>query len=386
MFHVKMVSLVPHLPLVKNNMNLRDRTAGTRFFWIDLIRVVACYLVVLLHVLNPYAMSRTNFDANIEFWWLANFFRSCATVAVPLFFMISGHLLLGKEEPAKIFFMKRASKVAVPLLFWLFVYFGFKLYTGALNGDGGITMAFIRNAKNGSIHSHFWFLYVLISVYVVVPFLRKYISAANRANIEGLLCLWFVVHSLYGTINFIRPVSFYFPLEFATKYSGYFILGYYLGQREYSKSTSKWCFGGIVGFVLLSLFGTSFVMSTVNDSTFQFDNPPMKYPMEILYYPFAPNVILLASCVFIWFKCNTEKIRSKWFVQGISFLANLSFGVFLVHGIVMEIVLETIRPLVNEQEPLTVLLLVAASVIIFLCSALVTYVIRSLPMGKIVAP
>ena len=367
-------------------MNSHDRTASTRFFWVDLIRVVACYLVVLLHVLNPYAMNRTNFDTNIEFWWLANFFRTCTIVAVPLFFMISGHLLLGKEEPAKTFFLKRASKVAVPLLFWLFVYFEFYLYLGYSYGDGGITMAFIRNAKDGSINPHFWFLYILISVYAVVPFLRKYISAANRANIGGLLCLWFAVHSLYGTAYLIRPVSFYFPLEFATKYSGYFILGYYLGQREYSKSISKWCFGGIIGFVLLSLLGTSIAMLAVNDRTFQFDRPPLKYPMEILYYPFAPNVILLASCVFIWFKCNTEKIRSKWFVQGISFLANLSFGIFLVHGIVMEIVLETIRPLVNEQEPLTVLLLVAVSVIIFLCSALVAYVIRSLPMGKFVAP
>ena len=60
--------------------------------WADLIRVVAIYLVVVVHVSGQL----TNIWGRIpvDQWLIADIYGGIARVCVPLFFMISGYLLL----------------------------------------------------------------------------------------------------------------------------------------------------------------------------------------------------------------------------------------------------------------------------------------------------
>lgn len=80
--------------------------------WVDLIRVIGAFLVVMAHI--SYQGGGSAF--------IASYYFVVSRIAVPLFFMVSGFLLLQKMEPYGDFFKKRALKVFVPFIAWSVIY------------------------------------------------------------------------------------------------------------------------------------------------------------------------------------------------------------------------------------------------------------------------
>src|SRR3546814_5311212 len=66
----------------------------------DTARIGACFMVVVLHV------AAMNFGVFDHQWWASNFYDSLTRSCVPVFLMISGVLLLGKQETLAVFFRK----------------------------------------------------------------------------------------------------------------------------------------------------------------------------------------------------------------------------------------------------------------------------------------
>lgn len=81
-----------------------------RFFWADLIRTIAIILVVMVHSITlPDKWTTIPLD-----WWLSSiFYNTLGHMAVPMFVMLSGALLLGKEESYRQFFSKRVIKIMI---------------------------------------------------------------------------------------------------------------------------------------------------------------------------------------------------------------------------------------------------------------------------------
>ncbi len=65
----------------------------SRFYWIDYLKVIAISLVVLLHTINLGIGNNGNYDGRFIYYF--------GIIAIPLFFMINGYLLLGKERDLK---------------------------------------------------------------------------------------------------------------------------------------------------------------------------------------------------------------------------------------------------------------------------------------------
>ena len=70
----------------------------------DFVRFLGAFLVVLAH---------------IEAWgagpqWAHSFYYTISRNGVPLFFLISGYLLLSKQEDLPTFFKKRAARIVIP--------------------------------------------------------------------------------------------------------------------------------------------------------------------------------------------------------------------------------------------------------------------------------
>ena len=79
---------------------------GKRFVWADLLRIFAIYLIIIIHLQLP-LYSDTRYPEGL-------IITPLIYVCVPLFFMLSGALLLGKSESYKYFFKKRLTKVIFP--------------------------------------------------------------------------------------------------------------------------------------------------------------------------------------------------------------------------------------------------------------------------------
>jgi len=122
-------------------------------FGIDFARVVACLMVIVVHV------AATNFYTFSDKWWATNFWDSLTRGCVPLFLMISGALLLNKDESLGVFIRKRFSKIIPPLLFWSLAYL-------ALNNYRHVEPLTIMQIFLGPAMYHLWYLYAILGLYL----------------------------------------------------------------------------------------------------------------------------------------------------------------------------------------------------------------------------
>jgi len=166
--------------------------------WVDLMRFIAILLVVLAHVENWGAGSA----------WVRDFYYTVSRNGVPLFFMISGFLLLSKQEDIPTFFRKRAARIIIPFLFWSIVYDVQNSQAFAQSGVTleGILKMFIRILR-GPREAHLWFFYSLIGLYLITPILRVFVSKARDSEILYYIGLWFLVAPILFIVEAFTPIK-----------------------------------------------------------------------------------------------------------------------------------------------------------------------------------
>ncbi len=199
--------------------------------WADLIRVVATFLVITVHVSGQI----TNVWGKVPEvdWFIANIYGGIARICVPLFFMISGYLLLPRSESLGTFYRKRIPKILIPLIAWSLIYLGW--YCG--NHPGTCTPPLIQNLLfvQGAYY-HLWFLYSLLGIYLILPVLRlMFRPEADRKILWYLIGLWLVFQSFLTFVNHFWGLRVGISAPLATGFVGFFILGYLLGSWKLSR-------------------------------------------------------------------------------------------------------------------------------------------------------
>ncbi len=131
-----------------------------RILYLDEVRSLAIMLVVIGHV------SRL-FSYDFYSWLFCSGVFSLTRIGVPLFFTVSGSLLLTRKYEVKKFLEKRFKRVFLPFLFWIIVY----IIAGILIWHYQPTITyFIDTAFGVQDYSRpFWFIWSLIGVYLLIP-------------------------------------------------------------------------------------------------------------------------------------------------------------------------------------------------------------------------
>lgn len=88
--------------------------ARERIGWIDLLRVIACFLVVFSHSCDPFVAV---FDSDRATFLQGALAGSLVRACVPLFVMMSG-VLLPVRTDAGTFYRKRIGRILAALVFW----------------------------------------------------------------------------------------------------------------------------------------------------------------------------------------------------------------------------------------------------------------------------
>jgi len=83
----------------------------------DVIRVIAIVAVVIIHTANA-VYTRLDFFGGFT-WWIAIILDSLSRISIPLFIMLSGYLMLGKNETLEKTFKRINLKILIPLIFWI---------------------------------------------------------------------------------------------------------------------------------------------------------------------------------------------------------------------------------------------------------------------------
>ena len=301
-----------------------------RLFWVDTLRVIAILMVVTIHSLNTSSLTKISF------------------MGVPLFIMISGYLLLRKEESIKEFYIKRCKKVLIPWIFWTFLYMIYYLsfhsnqilFTYFPNNNFSL-INFLRFIFY-SFMSDLWFLPMIFGLYIITPLFKKLIKNSKVTYVYILL--WLIVSFIlvsHWSPNFIVTVF---------QYSGYFLIGYVLIKKDLLRRFS---------ILTLATLDTLLLTIIVISSPFWYVSPIIVLSSTLFFYTFYR---LLKRD--IWKKQNRIKIL-------ISRLAKASFGIFLVNEMIADYV---------KYSPGFLNLL-----IVLFISVIVVLALQKIPnMGKIV--
>lgn len=285
-----------------------------RNYTIDALRTIAALLVVLLHCSASYMYAQTN-DLN---FWGASVINAFTRVSVPIFVLISGSFLLGRVESLKVFFKKRASRVLIPLIFWsvfYLIYKGFVFYfmTGSFP---------FKELKNSIIFGdpfyHLWYLYMLLGLYLVTPFLNLFIQSTSRRSVWILavgLTLLGIVNTFYDTIYHNKP---FFMLWFIP-YLGYFLLGYLFKDFKVKRPYLPFLI-----YIVLSLLMVASLRLSLEHFTAPFYG----------YNNLTPLVILASLSFYVFF--SNLKINKGL----LSKVSHLTFGVYLVHALILDFLLK----------------------------------------------
>lgn len=87
---------------------------SSRISWLDNIRIFACILVIASHIVGQFFVSPPFTPDNETFAW-SSFYTVLVRVSIPLFFMISGALLLPVRDTTGQFLKKTLHPRPVPL-------------------------------------------------------------------------------------------------------------------------------------------------------------------------------------------------------------------------------------------------------------------------------
>lgn len=152
---------------------------------------------------------------------------------MPLFFMISGYLLLGKQETLKEVLTKRVLKYGfIIIIASVFTY----IAQGLLYGKTDFSIReIIKIVYRGSDIGTYWFLYAYLGILLMLPFLRGCTQYLTKVNVYYLVSLRILILGLlpiaiFGSLGYSMSTKISSPVLEQSVF--YFLIGYYFGTAE----------------------------------------------------------------------------------------------------------------------------------------------------------
>jgi len=333
-------------------MQPKNKTAY--FEW---LRLFAAAAVVLMHTegsLWPALGVQT-----AEFALLTAF-DSLVRWPVPVFVMITGAIFLPRKTELKQVLTRYIPRMAAAFLFWSAVY-------ALKEGREGFLLRFVTG------HYHLWYLPFVCGLYLTIPFLQK--IAADKALTRQLFRVSLVIG---GAVPWLADLAaLCFPgwggilasLKNSLHYTFFFdllavvLLGHLLHSTDLNRNQRRLLYAaGICGAVLtfpLTLWASARTGS----------------PNALFCQITAPTTLCAAAALFVFAKSRLTRLPKM-----VEWMADRSFGVYLCHVLVLELLARRGIDALSASPVWTVPLLAAA---VFALSLLLTELLRRVPVvGK----
>lgn len=221
-----------------------------RKVYLDILRVCAIILVIFNHTAEFHIPF--NRDASLYTYAFLHF-SILDKIAVPLFFMITGALLLPKEESFSVIFKKRVLRICIVIFIFQLIQHA---YSSIALGFHFTISTFLLDCieGNGSSAMTTWFLYAYLSVLLMLPILR--ILAKNMSTKHFVYL--FALHLLFSSFSPIHN-GIERWLILSNNYNQqyvfiYLFAGYYIENRLRDDFVTKKRFVFLAASSILSVF------------------------------------------------------------------------------------------------------------------------------------
>lgn len=341
----------------------------TRNISFDLLRIISALSVVVLHVSAQYIMIE---PVDSLFFRLSNFLNSISRFGVPIFVMLSGALFLSEEKeisPKKIW-TKYILRTFILYCVWSFAYYVFQsLYMWKFDFWNH---GFARTVL-GMVYAsdHFWFLFMIMGLYALVPCLRTWVHNASKKELEYFIGIFFVFQVLRSTAaalidkTLVQEILNMVKIIELSYYLGYFIIGYYLVKYGVSKK----CKTFLYSFVPVGIIANFFISDWLSIKQGNYSAG--------IYDSFGLFTFLQVLAIFVFFTSTFANV--SWHKMIRTVIGNLSkntLGIYVMHvGVLTYLVHEGI--LTKLPHPVTGTVII--SVFLFVVCSVVASLLRRIP-------
>lgn len=343
--------------MVKNQKKILSK----EIIYLDILRIFACFMVIINHT-NGFILE-SNTLINTTFYCIT--FSICK-VGVPLFLMITGALVLNKNYNYKKI-LKCILRVFVPTFCLSLIFY---IKEAGLNNINIIY--FLKSILSNPYLHFFWYIYALIGVYLVLPFIQKMIKNFIDKDYVIFICVFLIVPTfiefLKAYLNF--DINYNFQLAFFPIITSIIICGNYISKIKASK---KILIGSIILFTIsyicmfLSMYlpylnkgGISFVLDSWNS---------------------FPVVLMSISLFYIVKYLFENKYYSKRIINVITTVASTTFGIYLIHAtlnfkIYKSVVIQSIFEFNN------IIAIIILDLVVFIACMIPIYILKKIPFIK----
>lgn len=280
---------------------------------LELIRLCAFLMVIIIHVTNYFCRAYGEiFTSEYTFSLILD---TISRLSVPCFFMITGALLLGREESlhkhgARLF------RFLLVLMVWSVIYW---LWNTCYMG----TEVKLSQILYTPAEPHLWYLYAMIPIYCVMPFFQVMCRHMEK-NLEKAFLILITAAVIFNYIVSLQKEEVYYDLPIIGDriYSYYIFIGYYLAKYKDRIRLSQKAIASISAACLLMVFSLTFFASAITG----------EHNEKVLEY--GDPLVAFASAAFFLFMLRVRGSHFEpagWIRKAIDLVCECSFGIYLIH-------------------------------------------------------
>ena len=286
--------------------------------YLQWLRVLAAAAVVVMHTEGKFWMSISHETAQ---WRALTAWDGLVRWPVPVFIMISGAIFLPRRTELKTVLMRYIPRMAAAFLVWSGVYALCDLYRGASGAEA--LLKFVGGEY------HLWYLPFLCGVYLALPFVQRLAADGRTARqllavscVVGLLVPWLADVAVLlwpGCSAYVRSVESAANFSFFFDHLAILLLGHVLHQTEFTPKQRHLLYGfGLLGAALagpLTIWASGY----------------RGFQNSVFADFIAPGNLCTAAALFVFAKYHLTRLP-----KAVDRMARLSFGVYLVHVLIID--------------------------------------------------
>ena len=281
-----------------------------RNYGIDLLRIGAMFMVVILHTLGQGGIlgSATALSHQYEIAW---FLEIAAYCAVNCYALISGYVGVNTE-----------FKYYKIIVLWLQVVFYTLLITliFSLIYPKQVTGITWFNAIFPVSTIRYWYFTAYFGMFFFIPFFNKLLNSLSKTGLKCLGITIFVIFSIWQIVwqtELFAPGGSYSLMWLALLY----LLGGIIKKLDFTNRFKKWQLLVIYAFCITCTWAFKFV----------FEKYPIHNINPSLLVNYISPTILFSGFALLMFSIKLN-IRNKVIIWLVKFLSPLSFSVYIIHA------------------------------------------------------
>lgn len=318
---------------IRHGVDNRERVVAqvkNKIIYLQELRVFAIYWVIFNHTGGAQAFAWQPIPS-LHFLLYTAFSLLCKT-AVPIFFMISGALLLNRGKDWR-WLSKKILRMAVVLIITTVAYVIYKrIRYGEIHG----VIDTLKYLYEGSdLSAHLWFLYAYLAFLLSIPIIDRVIKDFKTDIFYYLVGMYMLVRVVYALQFLIASDGWsirgdIFPSWMQSDIFIYPIVGYAL-DKHFDEIKKKY------KILMIAISAAAFIVNVFMILVLAERNG---YTFDGVYSQQFHNhfVLLYAMVIFGLFK-KKESLRKRSKVYGliISKIGEATFGVYIIHIIVKDL-------------------------------------------------